>query len=152
VTVRNGQKNAAHPDIRGRRRRHAGCVRYGRHLSASANRSATGMTARPRDDGRCGRWCCCLAFTDLPSRSVSINQGTALLHIGATDYRVRISRGVDAGVIVRPAMHQVGVPFLRRRVRPLAHPTKIVREVRHGRRPARGARDVPFARVSWVRQ
>lgn len=114
VTVRNGQKNAAHPDVRGRRRRHAGRVRYGRHLSASADRSATGMTARPRDDGRCGRWCCCLAFTDLPSRSVSINQGTALLHIGATDYRVRISHRVDAGVIVRPAMHQLGVPFLRR--------------------------------------
>ena len=32
-------------------------MRYGRHLSASTDRSAMGMTARPRDDGRCGRWC-----------------------------------------------------------------------------------------------
>jgi hypothetical protein len=70
ANTRKRTEKYRHPEIRRRRRRHAGCVRYGRHLPASGDRSAIGMTARPRDTGRCGRWFGCLAFTDLPSRSV----------------------------------------------------------------------------------
>ena len=61
-----GQNKAAHPRPgRGIGGTPVACV-TGATDPLRLTRSAMGMTARPRDDGRRGRWCRCLAFTELP--------------------------------------------------------------------------------------